>query len=279
MSDVATNPEYILGHDEAELERLTLQHQILGDLTESFLRSAGIAPGMTVLDIGCGPGDVTFLAARLVGSRGRVLGIDRSEEAIRLAGKRAGAAGLDNVSFLQSDLESFMSTTRFDAIVGRLVLLYVGDPGRVLRGLRHCLHPRGVVAIQEFDMEVAMNGSACPTFTTHVGIINETFRRAGMHTAWTRPLVDAFQDAGLPTPHVVRYQPLIVGPHHKGPEYLTATLRSLLPFAEKLAVVTPTELDLETLPERVRREMEAADAILPLPALVGAVARTPGDAR
>jgi tRNA A58 N-methylase Trm61 len=66
-----TASAYVLGHSERELERLRLQAQLIDPITRQFLIEAGIAPGMRVLDVGCGAGDVTFLAADLVGPPGR----------------------------------------------------------------------------------------------------------------------------------------------------------------------------------------------------------------
>jgi SAM-dependent methyltransferase len=91
---------YILGHDRDELDRLIYQARFFGDLTEEVLRRAGVGPGMTVLDVGCGTGDVSFLAARLVGPTGTVVGVDRSAEAVAVAERRAREAGLGNVSFV-----------------------------------------------------------------------------------------------------------------------------------------------------------------------------------
>ena len=91
--------DYVFGHSDAELQRLIDQSRFLGDLTEQVLRQAGLGPGMRVLDIGCGAGDVSFLAASLVGATGSVLGIDKSPEAVALAHKRAVQAGLSNVQF------------------------------------------------------------------------------------------------------------------------------------------------------------------------------------
>jgi SAM-dependent methyltransferase len=81
-------PRYILGHDRDELDRLIDQARFFGDLTEEVLRRAGVEPGMRVLDVGCGTGDVLFLATRLVGPTGAVLGVDRSPR--RSGGRAAG---------------------------------------------------------------------------------------------------------------------------------------------------------------------------------------------
>src|SRR5215510_7804091 len=136
--DAITPRSYVLGHSETELRRLAMQSTFWGELTEEIFRRAGIGVGMHVLDVGCGPGDVSFLAAKLVGPSGRVLGIDRSEDAVRKASARAAEHGLGWCRFAVADVETFATDERFDAIVGRLVLMYLKDPARTLRSLiRH----------------------------------------------------------------------------------------------------------------------------------------------
>jgi tRNA A58 N-methylase Trm61 len=73
--------DYVLGHSARELERLRRQAQLVNPITRQYLIEAGIAPGMRVLDIGSGAGDVAFLAAELVGLSGQVVGVDRSPDA------------------------------------------------------------------------------------------------------------------------------------------------------------------------------------------------------
>ena len=70
MNEPAGASAYLLGHADTEIQRLLLQGRLYNDHTEHALRLAGVQPGMRVLDVGCGPGDVSFVAARLVGSTG-----------------------------------------------------------------------------------------------------------------------------------------------------------------------------------------------------------------
>jgi len=60
-------PDYVLGYSQHEQQRLLKQAAILRACTERFFRAGGLAPGMRVLDLGCGMGDVSLLAADLVG--------------------------------------------------------------------------------------------------------------------------------------------------------------------------------------------------------------------
>ena len=87
--------EYVLGHTSVEQQRLIRQARVLAPLTERFLRDAGISSGMRVLDIGCGVGDVSMIAAQLVGTAGHVTSIDLDQASIETAHRRAAAFGLD----------------------------------------------------------------------------------------------------------------------------------------------------------------------------------------
>ncbi len=75
-----TQSVYVLGHEPEELRRLILQAGVLQPIPARLLQNAGIGPGMRVLDLGCGAGDVTMLAADMVGPSGSVTGIDRSPQ-------------------------------------------------------------------------------------------------------------------------------------------------------------------------------------------------------
>ena len=85
-------PNYEFGGGEDELARLERQGRALAPATRMIFDAAGIRSGMRVLDLGCGPGDVTFVAADLVGPDGYVVGVDRSPEALAQARRRADNA-------------------------------------------------------------------------------------------------------------------------------------------------------------------------------------------
>src|SRR5215467_9673704 len=99
---------------------------------------AGLTSGMRVLDVGSGSGDVTFLAADVVGSNGFVVGIDRSAAAVERATTRASRRNLANVAFEVGDPAAMDFDRPFDAIIGRFVLMYQNDPATSLRNMtRH----------------------------------------------------------------------------------------------------------------------------------------------
>jgi arsenite methyltransferase len=67
---------------------------------------ANVPPGATVLDLGCGAGLDSLIAARQVGPTGKVIGVDFSEAMLRHARQAAITAGIDNVDFHQADAEN-----------------------------------------------------------------------------------------------------------------------------------------------------------------------------
>src|SRR6266496_1135158 len=95
---------YVFGTSAAEITRLQELGELLQPSTRQALREAGIAEGMNVLDIGCGPGSVTFLACELVGPAGSVTGIDRNPAMLATARAHALSRRQPNASFIQADL-------------------------------------------------------------------------------------------------------------------------------------------------------------------------------
>lgn len=267
------NPFYILGHSEDELDRLIHQARFFGDLTEHMLRLAGLERGMRVLDVGCGTGDVSFLAARLVGPQGTIIGVDKSSEAISVASQRSEAAGLTNVQFLTQDLSELALDDPIDALIGRLVLMYFGDPAVLLRRLAAFLKPGGIVAFQEMDMNAATSEPPCEVFEAAVQHINQTFRRAGIDVYTSLKLARIFQEAGLPAPQMIQSARVESGPDSPFYSVVTQLTRTLLPLMERTGVATAGEVDVETLTARMRDEAVARQATLVAPPFIGAWTR------
>jgi len=134
---------YVLGDTGAEHARLIRQAAIFNPFTERLFRDAGIGPGQRVLDIGSGVGDVAMLVARLVGPTGEVVGVERDVSTMAKARDRVAEAGLHNVSFMESDVGHVVSNEPFDAVVGRLILEFLPDPGAVVRSLSTLVRPGG----------------------------------------------------------------------------------------------------------------------------------------
>lgn len=269
---------YILGHSQAELRRLMLQASILVPITRRLLLEAGLRPGMRVLDIGCGTGGVSLLAAEIVGPTGAVVGIDRSAEAVAAALDRAEALGHHNVAFLEAEAGAFDDPEPFDLAVGRYVLIHQADPSCMIRSAAAHVRPGGIVAFHE-----AMLGGenqARPPLPLATEIWDAVM--AGLISVVRHPdaagrLVEHFHRAGLGQPSLFCETPTGGGPDSPIYAWLAQTLRSLQPQIERIGRAVPADID--TLEDRLRVEAVAAHSQLVGAAQFCAWARVPGQDR
>lgn len=272
-SGVRAEGGYALGHDESELARLEHQARLLEPATVAILRLAGVRPGMRVLDVGTGLGDVAFAAVELVGSTGAVVGIDQESRVLESAQRRAVSRGLDNVTFEQGDARAWQASHRFDAIVGRLVLLYCSDPATVIRHQCASLAHGGVYVAMEFDMPVTRAEPSCALVAQVGAWVIEAFRRGGMKPALGARLGSVLQLAGLAKPDVLGLQSYL--DPLDGARFLSGIARTLLPLIERTGVASASEVNISTLQSRLVEEMVAAGSVMLLPTLVGAWATNP----
>src|SRR4051812_996515 len=173
-------PEYQLGSSAEELERLNRQGRLLAPATRVLLEAGGLREGMRVLDLGSGMGDLALLAADIVGPTGSVLGIDQSRDAGAKAGSRATPA---NVRYAVGDIHDPAPDGPFDAVIGRLVLMYTPDPAAVLRAQAGVLRTGGLVIPVEFDLPSARTIPDVPLAQQCLAWLREGFARAGVAEA------------------------------------------------------------------------------------------------
>jgi SAM-dependent methyltransferase len=275
MKQVGGNDvEYVLGHSEQELERISTQARRFEPFTRQVFQAAGIVTGMRVLDVGSGPGDVAFLAAEIVGSGGSVIGTDKAPAAVALARVRANGKDLRNVDFREGDPTQMTFDRPFDAIVGRLILMHCGDPPAMLRKLRAHARPGGIMVFLEPAWSFARSQPPVPLYQHCCQWIVEAFRSAGTETEMGIKLHSAFVAAGLPAPSMQMY-PVVGGPVAaldwlRGIAGIVQTMQSEI---IRLGLATAEEIDSATLVDRLQTEAAATDSVIIAPGMVGAWAR------
>ena len=264
MTQVADDPIYVMGSSDHERQRLIEQAAIYDRSTRHLFADAGIGAGMRVLDVGCGVGDVTLVAAELVGPGGQVVGVDTDPSSLAVAVERARGAGLNHASFLESDLRKLEFEEPFDAVVGRFVLMYLADPTATVKGFVRHLAPGGIVAFQEFQFDDLMR-----TWPPVPGSLYEkaldwvlaTFRAAGVATSMGVALPRTFRDAGLGVRDAYVHCPLAGGPDHAAYKLFEHVLGSLLPLMEALGVARADEVRVDGYAVRLGEEAVRFDAV------------------
>lgn len=256
-----------------EHQRLIAQGSVFDPLTRRLFGEAGMAPGMRVLDLGSGAGNVTRVAAELIAPCGRVVGVDADAAAVELA---RAATELPNVDYCVADVATLDGVEgTFDAVVGRLVLMYVPDPVAAMRRIAERVRPGGLICLHEADLEYPTTGGpATPLWAQVQGWFVDALRKAGIRTRLGPALFTTFREAGLPAPR------LLVEAYAEGgpiaPAWAWANVfSSAVPLMEKYGVATRAEVDPETLADRLLSEAVAVDACIFGPPMIGAWTRVP----
>ncbi len=267
MSNQNRDAEYTMGRTDEETQRLIEQSQLYDDVTRRFFLRSGIAKGMKVLDVGSGAGDVALTLSEFVGPEGQVVGVDVNPDILETAQARADAGGYSNIEFIAGDTRTLELQSDFDAVAGRLVLMYMADPGDALRHLATHLKPGGILAFQEVDFTpyTAATHPDTPLANTLIDWGRTVFERSGAHLEMGMDLYKAFVDAGLPEP-TLHFEAPMGGPENwAGYEYLANSFRSLVPLMEAYGIATADEVDVDTLAARIQTEVAAAKRPIMLP--------------
>jgi ubiquinone/menaquinone biosynthesis C-methylase UbiE len=124
--------------------------------TVVMLEMAGVIPGTRVLDLACGAGSQTLIAAQRVGAQGHVLASDISATMLQHVQENAQTAQLGNVSTILSAAEELdVAAESFDAAICRLGLMLFVEPSKALGAVRRALRPGGKAAIVVFTTPAA----------------------------------------------------------------------------------------------------------------------------
>jgi ubiquinone/menaquinone biosynthesis C-methylase UbiE len=228
-------------------------------LTSAF-RQAGIQPGMRVLDLGCGVGDVAIAAADLIGSTGSVVGIDRDAASVAWANKRVSEAGYKNIRFQTAEFLEFADSEKFDALVGRFILMYLPDPVAVLRHLSHHLRSGAAIAFMEPDFTVDSRilpdfpqFKACSTW------VSEALRHSGARIDMGMRLYATYRAAGFVNTATEVTHLSGCGISREMADFFAETIRSILPKIVQYGIATLEEVQIDTLAERMDAAVRDAD--------------------
>ncbi|MCC8459087.1 class I SAM-dependent methyltransferase [Photorhabdus aegyptia] len=268
--------DYEFGYTPYEIQRLINQAKILQPITDRLLTEAGIRTGMQVLEIGCGAGDLTRLIANRVGPSGHVTAVDVSSEAIRVARSRLYEDEGKHITFVQADADTFSDDQRFDALIGRYVLMHQPDPARTLRHLSGFLKPNGIVAFHELGLD----GDYCSTPSVplweKLGMwIDKTFRLVAPSYNLGRQFAKVFAEVGLLEPHIFGEQLIGCGKSTPLIPWTVSTMHILLPAAIRYSIVDEYEVDIATLQARLAKEISATDGQILAPLQFCAWAKVP----
>jgi SAM-dependent methyltransferase len=172
---------YLLGTHTEELERLRFQHELWLPAARAAWQRAGLTAGMRVLDVGAGPAFAAMDLSRIVGSTGRVLGLELSEAYVAAGQAMARRAQLPWLELRQHNLlRDPWPTEGFDLAWCRWVAMFLPDLEPLLTGLEQSLRLGGQLVLHEYvhwdSFGLHPNGRAIARFGQ---ACQRSFRAAG----------------------------------------------------------------------------------------------------
>jgi arsenite methyltransferase len=149
---------------------------------------ANLQEGETVLDLGSGAGADVLISARRVGSTGKAIGLDMTDEMLQLARQNAAEAGAENVEFLKGHIEEIpLDDGSVDVVISNCVINLSGDKPRVLGEVARVLKPGGRFAVSDVIADSDMDEATRKDMAQWTGCI----AGALTHREFTQALADA----------------------------------------------------------------------------------------
>ncbi len=198
----------MLGTTDVEVTRLGFQHRLWSATAHALWERCDIRPGMTVLDVGSGPGHATLDLAAIVGPTGRVYAVDESAVFLKHLHDREVARRLTNVERVLGDvraLDTLLPHARgtVDLAYARWVLCFVADVEAVVRAVAGLLRPGGRFAIQDyFNYESMALAPRREPFERVIRAVGKSWRARGGDPDIVARLPGVFRRHGLALEHL-----------------------------------------------------------------------------
>ena len=145
------NTEFVDFWNEILVPKFTkYRHVLVGGLNHHSAKifpSLEVRAGDRVVDVGCGFGDTAIQLAKRAGPSGSVLGIDCCEAFLEIARGDAAAAGVDNVEFVEADVQFYPFEGEFDFCFSRFGTQFFENPVAGLKSMRRALKPGGTMTM------------------------------------------------------------------------------------------------------------------------------------
>jgi SAM-dependent methyltransferase len=188
---------YIIEGGQGGRARLAVLSRVLAASTGALLDRFGPLEGRTVVDAGCGGGDVSFELARRVGPQGRVIGLDMDEQKLAIARAEAAGRGLRNVTFVCASVLDPWPVQGAALAHARFLLTHTPEPQAVLARALAALAEDGAIAVQDIDYAGQFCDPPSAAFERAGELYVRAAEEAGGDPFIGRRLVRLLEDAGF----------------------------------------------------------------------------------
>jgi ubiquinone/menaquinone biosynthesis C-methylase UbiE len=253
-------PAYVLGTGDAGASRLNLLHRVMEPGTSRVLLASGLAKGMTAVDVGCGIGTVTRQMGDIVGSSGRVNGVDSSEEQIEVA--RRESRSHERVGYtVATAYDTRLPKAAYDFAYTRFVLCHLERPLDALVEMLSLLKSGGRLLCEEIEASTLASIPPTDPYLATARKAVEFGQRRGVDMDFGAKLPGVFQQLGLVDVEVSAWQPAFF--KGEGKRFYERTLMESMPFVLAYGVTSRQELEVRI--EAMRRVNDDESVLVVLP--------------
>lgn len=245
-------------------KRWNILSEVLASSTREFLERIHFQNGMKGLDMGCGTGEVTLQLATMVGTKGKVTGIDRDATSIKIAQEKAARKNKTNVDFIQKDIFEWKdSAGAYDFVYSRLFLNQLSQPLAALQKVHQSLKTGGMAMVEDMDFSNYYCYPNCYAFDRYLELFIEIKKRQGTDANIGNKLFSLFQQAGFQKVKVQLIPPTFLNLNHKPIASLTLENSSDILLQEELT----TSTELQALLFELKAFENRQDTLITLPGI------------
>ncbi|MBX2930636.1 MAG: methyltransferase domain-containing protein [Chitinophagaceae bacterium] len=252
---------YVIEGGKQGKERLNVLSNALEQYTLSLLQKCGVAVGNSFLDCGCGGGNVSIMAARLVGNTGKVKGIDADSSIIQLAKQDAQALQLTNITFEAISIDDIMYQEIFDTVYARFLLSHLNNPLIALQKMIAAAKPNGKIIVEE----IQFSGHFCypynAAFYTYLELYAAVVKKKNGNAELGIEMPSLFAKTSLTNIDFDIIQPAFNNASGKWMAYITLDKIKAAIIAENIA----SDIEVENLLKELKTFTEDTTTMISLP--------------
>lgn len=208
---MSKDPNYVLTVGSQAATRLNILQDFCGPFSKTFLLKAGLCSGMTVVDLGCGPGNMSAWLAHQVGKKGKVYAVDLSTEQLEFAKQKAKKEGLTQIEFIEASAYDVSHQVKHcDLAYCRYVLSHLDKPEQAIDQMLASLKPGGTIACEEaIKLSDMFSYPPADAYERHLELYKELKLRRARTTGYGYPVFDSFMQRGLKKVDITITQPVL----------------------------------------------------------------------
>lgn len=251
---------YFLKVGEAGKERLDLINDLANPSSTAFLLKMGLKPGMDVLEIACGGGQMAAWLAEQVGAKGHVTAMDISEDQLKIARALSQPKNLENIEFTALsayDIEK-LAPKKFDVIFGRAIFIHLIDHLSVLKKAADLLKDEGIIVIQEAIFSHMFSAPESPAATEWRALSIRIFETSNKDHDIGIHLLEHYRNAGLDILDYEYHHPLLKTERERLHMYMMLIESKKYILEHNLA----SEESFNILAEKLKEEAKKVDTMV-----------------